>query len=533
MKEDIQVKALISAMLDEDLSEAQAKELDQILQQSAEARDIYRRMVDMHFTLGEISESKDVLAFNDLPEPESFPETFRTTRKQLLIFKALAACLAVAFGVSLFNTKEVIKNVEVVKNIEVIKNLPKKIPLASISDLSSDAQWSTTPKQLGDMVYNEEIILTRGQVTLTYNHGAEIKLEGPVHYKLINLDLANLAYGQLAAKVPEAAQGFTVEAPKAAIVDLGTEFALNVDKAGKSQIYVYDGEVSSSLLGPDGNSLLNASLYENDGLVIDSENETVNKLNGNVDFIRVNTKRSNELLISSDYIEAVKSDNPVAYWRFENSTDGLVKNEMSSSYTGELMQEAKTENNTLSLTKGKIGAFFVKEAFHGINKDGYTIELWLNAMERGTDMSLASLMPPEPEKRKFRHLAYTQLMAKQTSLRHKPFDFRFSHRYPATSSLGKNIFADEAYVPGKWYHFVAVKDKNSFKLYLNGQLKQSLADKANNDALPYLFYLGKIDPIRDMRQFIGQLDEVALYNKALSPEEINEHFSKAQIKGKR
>ena len=61
MTDDTKLKHLISAMLDDTLTEEQAKELDDILQNSPEAREIYRRMVDMHFTLNEISENKEVI----------------------------------------------------------------------------------------------------------------------------------------------------------------------------------------------------------------------------------------------------------------------------------------------------------------------------------------------------------------------------------------------------------------------------------------------------------------------------------------
>ncbi|MCM8532416.1 MAG: FecR family protein [Lentisphaeraceae bacterium] len=234
MNDETTLKNLISAMLDDNLTEEQAKELDSILQNSSEARDTYRRLVDMHFTLNEISENKQTLEFPDLPTPENFPEEFRSTRKQLITFQAIAALLAIAFFISSMNTKEVIREVEVVKEA-----IPKTV-LASIESISADVNWESSVKKVGDKLYSEDLILTQGQVTIKYNHGAEIKLEGPVHYQLKSLELAQLNYGQMAAKVPEAAQGFTVEAPKAAIVDLGTEFALNVTKDDKSQVHVYE-----------------------------------------------------------------------------------------------------------------------------------------------------------------------------------------------------------------------------------------------------------------------------------------------------
>lgn len=519
------LKNLITAMLDDNLTEEQAKELDDTLQNSPEARETYRRMVDMHFTLNEISENKKVIELSDLPSPEKFPEEFRSTRKQLFFFQALAACMAIAFTVAFLNTREVIKEVEVVKTVK------SKIPLATVASIGENIKWKSAAKEEGATIYEEELILEEGEVTLTYKHGAEIKIQGPAHYSLKSLELAELSYGQLAAKVPEAAQGFTVEAPKAAIVDLGTEFAMNVNQQGQSQIYVYEGEVSSSLLNEDGTTLMNASLYDEEGMVIDAEKQTVSELTENLNFIRVDQKRGSDLHVSKEYVNAVKSASPLAYWRFESLDQGRIKNEMDQRFYGKLTHKARIENNTFKVDKGTKGAFYIDDLLPAINKEEYTIELWLNAAEHGGEMSLISLINPEPDKKgRALHLTYSQLMSNKKRLRHLPFDFRFSHRYPATGSTGKNAFAKEAYIPGKWYHFVGVRNKDSFSLYINGMLKETIAEPANNDDLNYRFYMGKIDPFRNERQFIGSIDEVAIYKKALSPEEIKEHFELLETK---
>ena len=527
MKEENKLNQLISAMLDESITEAESQELDQILQNNAEAREVYRRYVDMHFSMSEMSQDKKSIKFTeDLPSPEELPEKFNSMRHRLLFFQVLAACLAVVGVLSFLNTREVIKEVEVVKTVK------EKTSLASISNISSDIKWSSTAKTLGQLLYDEEIILERGQLTLTYNHGAEVKIEGPAHYSLKSLELAEMKYGQLAAKVPEAAQGFTIEAPKAAIVDLGTEFALNVSKEGKSQVYVYEGEVVSSLLGESGTTLLNANLYGKEGIQIDSNTETVSDLSGSEDFIRVEEKTDHDLIVSNQYINMIKRHNPIAYWRFENSENGIVKNEMSEDFHGKLTKEARTSNNKFTVQKGHIGGFLVEQTLSEFNKKNYTIELWLNAKECASDMSLVSIMTPEPLNNKdgYDHLVYTQLMSNSKRLRCKPFDFRYSHRYPSTHNVGKNAFAGESYIPGKWYHMVCVRNDNSFSLYLNGKLKQTISEKPNNDDLPYTFFMGKIDPLRTMRQFIGQIDEVALYKRALSQEEILEHYKAVEIK---
>ena len=521
MNKEDHLKSLISAMLDESISTEQSQELDSLLQESADAREIYRRYIDLHFTLNETVESKDELKFSiDLPQPENFPEAYRSVRHKLIFFQTIAAILAITFIVTLFN------ETPVNKTIQLVSAQPNKSVIATLVNISADIEWVSKAHETGDELTVQSLIISQGEITLLYKHGAEIKLEGPAHYTLESLEMAKMQYGQLAAKVPEAAQGFTIKAHKAAIVDLGTEFALNVSPQGKSQVYVYDGEVSSSLLGEDGHTLLNSSLFRHDGIEIDSKAGSLTTLKGQEEFIRVSHPVSSNLLISDDYIETIKKDAPLAYWRFQNSKNGLVKNEMSDNFHGKLTHDALITNDSFTVKKGNLGAFSVATPFTGINKKHYTIELWLKAFERGSEMSLVSLMNPQPEGKRYAHLTYTQLMSNHKRLWCRPFDFRFSHRYPATSNIGKNAFAGEAYIPGKWYHLVCVRDDASFHLYLNGKLKTSVKESSNNDEKPYLFYMGKIDPMRNIRQFIGQIDEVALYNKALSLEEIKKHYNK-------
>ena len=49
--------------------------------------------------------------------------------------------------------------------------------------------------------------------------------------------------GRLRAHVPEQARGFAVLAPTFELVDLGTEFGLNVAEDGVDEIHVFDGKV--------------------------------------------------------------------------------------------------------------------------------------------------------------------------------------------------------------------------------------------------------------------------------------------------
>ncbi|MCP5521189.1 MAG: immunoglobulin domain-containing protein [Verrucomicrobiales bacterium] len=80
-----------------------------------------------------------------------------------------------------------------------------------------------------------------------------------------------------------------------------------------------------------------------------------------------------------------------------------------------------------------------------------------------------------------------------------------------TVPLGESLFA------GTWYHIAGVFDGSEARIYLNGDLKGSLAVTAPMDdpALPLV--IGGDDATRT---FNGTLDQVALWNRALTGQEI-------------
>ena len=70
-----------------------------------------------------------------------------------------------------------------------------------------------------------------------------VVIEGPATLAIETARRAHLAIGRLVAHVPAAARGFTVASPSVTVVDLGTEFGLDVDAAGTSEVQVFQGKV--------------------------------------------------------------------------------------------------------------------------------------------------------------------------------------------------------------------------------------------------------------------------------------------------
>lgn len=95
----------------------------------------------------------------------------------------------------------------------------------------------------GDNVVHGRFSLTEGYAEITLNNGVALLLEAPIQLNIRSVEHITLAEGNLVARVPDGAEGFQVDTPSSQIIDLGTEFGVSVDKKGKSQVHVIDGEV--------------------------------------------------------------------------------------------------------------------------------------------------------------------------------------------------------------------------------------------------------------------------------------------------
>jgi hypothetical protein len=115
---------------------------------------------------------------------------------------------------------------------------------------SVHAQWIDTdwPMAIGSRFKEEEIrFLKQGIVRIAFDGGAEAVLEAPAVIKLQGSDRMSLYSGRLYAVVPGPAAGFIVDTPSARIVDLGTEFGVDVDAADIVRTEVYKGRVAMRL----------------------------------------------------------------------------------------------------------------------------------------------------------------------------------------------------------------------------------------------------------------------------------------------
>lgn len=121
----------------------------------------------------------------------------------------------------------------------------------------------------GDSIKKGRFSLSSGYAELALNNGVILVLEAPLELNINTADHVELLEGRLVAKVPQQAIGFEVITPSSEIVDLGTEFAVAVDKSGDSQVHVLEGEIKVR-----GNKVLSYEhLIKNQGRVFSGDQQ--------------------------------------------------------------------------------------------------------------------------------------------------------------------------------------------------------------------------------------------------------------------
>ena len=130
--------------------------------------------------------------------------------------------------------------------------LPSPPIVAMLTD-SIDAQWVDVKNVpgIGDVLREGEMTLVSGLAEITFNDGAVVIVEAPAAIKLETPKSMFVTSGKVSAVVSEYATGFIVNTASASIVDLGTEFAVNVGGDGSCSLHMFKGR-ANLVAGKDG-----------------------------------------------------------------------------------------------------------------------------------------------------------------------------------------------------------------------------------------------------------------------------------------
>ena len=106
------------------------------------------------------------------------------------------------------------------------------------------------PIALGTRLGGRDIRCVSGTFKLVFDVGARVSVEGPADLRILS-GMRLLAFrGRITAHVDGRAKGFAIETPNTLIVDQGTEFGVEIDAAGQTDVVVFQGLVDLAHSGP-------------------------------------------------------------------------------------------------------------------------------------------------------------------------------------------------------------------------------------------------------------------------------------------
>lgn len=257
------LRDLVSELTDGTLGQSGRDQLRQLLADNVDARRWYAHWMQLHsllyLDLQYPNESvitpalspKSSLSSDEIElELESACPVPSRRRRRLglaaVVMSALAASLFFA-AFSLWSTAPPTDQI-----VEKYRPVPERIAAFQATDgnavavlsRTASARWSDrTPRDVGSPVGAGKLDLATGIAQLEFLSGASVVIEGPAQLDLVSNKLVVCQRGKLRAYVPAQAKGFMVDTPQHRTVDLGTEFAIEVDADDRTEIHVLEGIV--------------------------------------------------------------------------------------------------------------------------------------------------------------------------------------------------------------------------------------------------------------------------------------------------
>jgi hypothetical protein len=417
------------------------------------------------------------------------------------------------------------------------------VEIATVIHLDG-VQWEAegeTPRQ-GDVVTPGRLRLRQGRLTLAFFSGVSLTVEGPADLELLAANRLFFHRGKLRARVPRGAEGFTVLAAGYEVVDLGTDFGMNLEPGGKSQVMVFEGEAAVSVLGKDGRPVRGALLERQRAVEVEPGAGRIQEVAAQPEtFVRLAEFVPIPLELAPGYAAEVLAARPWGYWRFQSLSDDRVPNEVPGrpglqALGGVGLERSPGGNRWARFRANKRAqALLMDGEWPPPRTGGYAIEMWVqadlpspNAFSQTALVSLIAREDRWPE----HHLAYLELTARGRRSPHEPCSVRFLDRWPPAMTGGVDVFSRRTVVPSGWHHVVGQKAADTLELYVDGECVGTSPARPNAEdgegTTPCRLLVGRLKRrslprSSEIRSFEGRLDELAVYDRPLTPQEIRRH----------
>ena len=141
-----------------------------------------------------------------------------------------------------------------------------------------------------------------------------------------------------------------------------------------------------------------------------------------------------------------------------------------------------------------------------LGEKDYTVSAWFKSGAVGQQTIFAATGTSSTD-----HLMYIELTTYGI--------VQFVHRSPIASSGGTTLASSESFHDGYWHHVAAVKSDTDLRLYIDGELVDTVSDATESHASVDVV-IGRYGVGLSERYFNGSLDDVRLYGAAMSDSEV-------------
>ena len=385
-------------------------------------------------------------------------------------------------------------------------------------------RWDDAQKNAprsGGSVSSGPLRFSSGQLTLAFTSGVSVHVEGPADLVLAGPDRIVCHRGNLRAKIVEGAEGFTIETPGAAIVDLGTEFGVNVDGVGRSQVVVYEGKAEASLLAPDGSPRRTQTLSAAQSVELDPRAGTMRSLSPR-ELLPAPDLDIAPLSLPADYPERVLAAGPRHYWRGSDARGGEIPDSASGGMNLRIAGPVKVlEDGSLAFDQ-VAEPQFLRATGTWMPPGEFAIELWFASTAfHNSILAVVQAAPPGHG-----DLAMVELTRRNPATPLRPGRVRFLYRWPPGGTDGVNLYSAPLYVPYRWQHLVCQRRGGTLEMYLDGEAVGETDLQGMEQTIASTLRFGRLNEDANSpnaRQFQGRLAEMAVYERALPSEVIREH----------
>lgn len=426
---------------------------------------------------------------------------------------AMAACLAAVFAVLLLMKP----------SRPAMAANPNREHLAvavRVDHVRWDAAQMNAP-QAGGLVSAGDLRFGSGKLTLAFLSGVSVHIEGPADITLLGPERIACRRGNVRTLVNKGAEGFTIETPGGAVVDLGTEFGVNVEGGGKTQVMVYQGQAELALLSPDGSPRRTRLLNAQQSSELDPQADTFRGIEPR-EILAAPDLRIPALNLPADYSQRVLDARPLHYWRGQAAAKGLVEDAAPGARALHIHGDVVPQpDGSLAFAAGSEPLF--------LHADGewtppaeFAVELWF-ASDAFHSSALAVMHAVDDENDTLSLLQLTRRDARNAL---RPGRVRFLFRWPPGSRDGVNVYSAPVYTPYQWQHLVCQRRGDVLEMYLDGKRVGDTSLGGTEQTTACVLRFGRLFEAadhRDARQFVGRMAEMAVYDHVLSAEEIREH----------